>query len=140
MVIPSGGWREWSRTVDGARNTAAARLFRTESGAPEVPTLKAGRQAVAADDAQQTGGWVADFHQSGTTRMSASAADRVVDKDMAVHSVQNVYVASSSTFVTSEQSNFTFMIVDHPALKKGRNSGVRCPLDLRRPLTPARLT
>lgn len=51
------------------------------------------------------------FHQAGTTRMSASPAKGVVDQDLAVHGVPNVYVASSSTFVTSGQANSTFMIV-----------------------------
>jgi choline dehydrogenase-like flavoprotein len=51
------------------------------------------------------------FHQAGTTRMSASPADGVVDADLAVHGVPNVYVASSSSFVTSGQANSTFMIV-----------------------------
>ena len=50
------------------------------------------------------------FHQAGTTRMSAPA-DGVVDQNLAVHGVPNVYVASSSTFVTSGQANSTFMIV-----------------------------
>ena len=51
------------------------------------------------------------FHQAGTTRMSASPADGVVDQNLAVHGVSNVYVASSSTFVTAGQANSTFMIV-----------------------------
>ena len=51
------------------------------------------------------------FHQAGTTRMSASPADGVVDRDLAVHGVPNVYVASSSVFVSSGQANSTFMIV-----------------------------
>ena len=51
------------------------------------------------------------FHQAGTTRMSRSPADGVVDQNLAVHSVPNVYVASSSTFVTSGEANSTFMIV-----------------------------
>jgi choline dehydrogenase-like flavoprotein len=51
------------------------------------------------------------FHQIGTTRMSASPSDGVVDQNLAVHGVPNVYVASSSTFVTSGQANSTFMIV-----------------------------
>lgn len=51
------------------------------------------------------------FHQSGTTRMSALPADGVVDENLAVHGTPNVYVASSSTFVTSGQANSTFMIV-----------------------------
>jgi choline dehydrogenase-like flavoprotein len=51
------------------------------------------------------------FHQAGTTRMAASPADGVVDENLAVHGVPNVYVASSSSFVTSGQANSTFMIV-----------------------------
>jgi hypothetical protein len=51
------------------------------------------------------------FHQSGTTRMAASPADGVVDQDLAVHGAPNVYVASSSTFVSAGQANSTFMIV-----------------------------
>jgi choline dehydrogenase-like flavoprotein len=51
------------------------------------------------------------FHQIGTTRMSASPSDGVVDQNLAVHGVPNVYLASSSTFVTSGQANSTFMVL-----------------------------
>jgi choline dehydrogenase-like flavoprotein len=51
------------------------------------------------------------FHQSGTTRMSASPSAGVVDENLAVHGVPNVYVASSSAFVTSGQANSTFMVI-----------------------------
>jgi choline dehydrogenase-like flavoprotein len=51
------------------------------------------------------------FHQIGTTRMSAKPSDGVVDANLAIHGMSNVYVASSSTFVTSGQANSTFMIV-----------------------------
>lgn len=51
------------------------------------------------------------FHQIGTTRMSAHPVDGVVDRHLAVHGVPNVFVASSSSFVTSGQANSTFMIV-----------------------------
>ena len=51
------------------------------------------------------------FHQIGTTRMAARPADGVVDRDLAVHGLSNLFVASSSTFVTSSQANSTFMIV-----------------------------
>jgi choline dehydrogenase-like flavoprotein len=61
-----------------------------------------------------------------------------VDQNLAVHGAPNVYVASSSTFVTSGQANSTFMIVafavrlaDHlrwalrtPALDHIREPGV----------------
>lgn len=51
------------------------------------------------------------FHQTGTTRMSASPSDGVVDENLAVHGVPNVYLASGSVFVTSGQANSTFMVV-----------------------------
>ncbi len=43
-------------------------------------------------------------HQLGTTRMAARAEDGVVDEHLAVHGVCNLYVASSSAFLTSSQS------------------------------------
>jgi choline dehydrogenase-like flavoprotein len=51
------------------------------------------------------------YHQAGTTRMSARPQDGVVDRDLAVHGFDDLYIASSSTFVTSGQANSTFMIV-----------------------------
>lgn len=51
------------------------------------------------------------YHQAGTTRMSARPQDGVVDGELAVHGFGDLYVASSSTFVTSGQANSTFMII-----------------------------
>ncbi len=51
------------------------------------------------------------YHQAGTTRMSTSPRDGVVDRNVAIHGFNDLYVASSSTFVTSGQANSTFMIV-----------------------------
>jgi choline dehydrogenase-like flavoprotein len=51
------------------------------------------------------------FHQIGTTRMAERPDDGVVDRDLAVHGLANLFVVSSSTFVTSGQANSTFMIV-----------------------------
>jgi hypothetical protein len=51
------------------------------------------------------------FHQVGTTRMSETPEDGVVDPDLAVHGVANLHVVSSSVFVTSGQANSTFMVV-----------------------------
>jgi choline dehydrogenase-like flavoprotein len=62
------------------------------------------RQAVD----QRLGG---GFHQMGTTRMAGASSAGVVDQDLAVHGVPNLYVASSSVFVTSGQANSTFMVV-----------------------------
>lgn len=51
------------------------------------------------------------FHQVGTTRMSEHPSEGVVDKNCNVHGFDDLFVASSSTFVTSGQANSTFMIV-----------------------------
>jgi choline dehydrogenase-like flavoprotein len=51
------------------------------------------------------------FHQAGTTRMSAHPDDGVVDSDLRVHGIRNLYVASGSVLPTSSQANTTFMIV-----------------------------
>jgi choline dehydrogenase-like flavoprotein len=51
------------------------------------------------------------YHQAGTTRMSAHAADGVVDARLAVHGFDDLFVASSSVFATSGQANSTFMII-----------------------------
>ena len=51
------------------------------------------------------------YHQAGTTRMSARPEDGVVDRNLAVHNVGNLHVASSSAFVTSSHANSTMMII-----------------------------
>jgi hypothetical protein len=51
------------------------------------------------------------FHQIGTTRMSAFASDGVVDSNCSIHGFKDLFISSSSTFVTSGQANSTFMII-----------------------------
>jgi choline dehydrogenase-like flavoprotein len=50
-------------------------------------------------------------HHMGTTRMSASPADGVVNTDCRVHGLDNTYIASSSVFTTSGHANPTITIV-----------------------------
>ncbi len=50
------------------------------------------------------------FHQVGTTRMSRNPEDGVVGPSLNVHGFDDLFVASSSVFVTSGQANSTFMI------------------------------
>jgi hypothetical protein len=50
-------------------------------------------------------------HQLGTTRMTSKAENGVVNEHLAVHGVPNLFVASSSVFLTSSQANPTFMIM-----------------------------
>jgi hypothetical protein len=51
------------------------------------------------------------YAQIGITRMSARPEDGVLDRNLAVHGFDDLFVASSSAFVTSGQANPTFMIV-----------------------------
>jgi choline dehydrogenase-like flavoprotein len=51
------------------------------------------------------------FHQVGTTRMGDDAATSVVDSDLKVHGIDNLFVASSSVFPTSGQANSTLLAV-----------------------------
>lgn len=51
------------------------------------------------------------FHQVGTTRMSEHPSSGVVGTNCNIHGIENLFVASSSIFVTSGQANSTFMIV-----------------------------
>ncbi|MFC5863705.1 GMC oxidoreductase [Acidicapsa dinghuensis] len=51
------------------------------------------------------------FHQVGSTRMGTDPAQSVVDPDLKVHGVDNLYVASSSVFPTSGQANSTLLAV-----------------------------
>jgi choline dehydrogenase-like flavoprotein len=51
------------------------------------------------------------YHQAGTTRMSSHAEDGVVDRNLAVHGFDDLFVASSSVFPTSSQANSTFTLI-----------------------------
>jgi choline dehydrogenase-like flavoprotein len=50
-------------------------------------------------------------HHMGGTRMSEAAADGVVDPQLRVHGTENLYVLSSSVYVTSGTANPTLTIV-----------------------------
>jgi choline dehydrogenase-like flavoprotein len=50
-------------------------------------------------------------HHMGTTRMSASPRDGVVDQNARLHNVENVYVAGSSIFPTGGHANPTLTLL-----------------------------
>ncbi len=57
--------------------------------------------------------WTVNGHHIGTTRMSASTApeEGVVDQNLKIHGVDNLYVAGSSVFASAGISNPTMTII-----------------------------
>ncbi len=59
--------------------------------------------------------WAHNFrdvaHHMGTTRMSDSPSQGVVDRDCKIHDIENLYIAGSSVFPTSGHVNPTLTIV-----------------------------
>lgn len=51
------------------------------------------------------------YHQVGTTRMGDDPRTSIVNSDLRVHGVENLFVASSSVFPTTGQANSTFLAV-----------------------------
>lgn len=62
---------------------------------------------------QQPNSWQVNGHHLGTTRMSASTepSEGVVDQNLKVHGIDNMFVAGSSVFPTAGVSNPTTTIV-----------------------------
>ncbi len=78
----------------------------------------------------------AGYHQTGTTRISASPDDGVVDPHLRVHGVSNLSISSMSVFPTSSQANPTLTgvalavrLAEHldNALVRERHPGVGTP-------------
>ena len=51
------------------------------------------------------------FHHIGGTRMGINKFDSVVNKDLKIHGINNLYISGSSSFVTTGYANPTFTIV-----------------------------
>ena len=51
------------------------------------------------------------FHHLGGTRMGIDKFDSVVNKDLKVHGINNLYVSGSSNFATGGYTNPTFTII-----------------------------
>jgi len=89
------------RSMVAVHEALAAELARTGVGRLESPL---GMQSPWPIDQDAS-------HHMGTTRMGSDARTSVVDADLKVHSVENVYMAGSSVFPSSGCANPTFTIV-----------------------------
>jgi choline dehydrogenase-like flavoprotein len=54
---------------------------------------------------------IGGFHHMGTTRMSTSARDGVVDANCTVHGYHNLHIAGSSVFTTGGWANPTLTLL-----------------------------
>jgi choline dehydrogenase-like flavoprotein len=63
------------------------------------------------DDSNWRSQFIDRAHPSGTTRMSDSPKQGVVDRNCKVHEVAGLYIAGSSVFPTTSHANPTLMIV-----------------------------
>ena len=91
-------WRTYERTAQ-AFGRAFERIGAGRMTAPVPPNSR--------DDAAV----LRSNHHLGTTRMSESAADGVVDADCRVHDCGNLYIAGGSTFPTVSWANPTFTLI-----------------------------
>ncbi len=99
-------WRVAPADFESAR--ATYRLIRDELARTGTGSLDYDEAALedALLDSAAYGG-----HHSGTTRMSDSPRDGVVDRDCRVHGVAGLYVASASVTPTSSQANPTLTAI-----------------------------
>lgn len=94
---------------------SAANLHLSESER-DLKTIEFGKQKVreilaklkATDVNESAGGWA--HHHMGTCRMGDNPRTSVVDRDLRVHGLRNLFVAGSSAFVTCGVSNPTLTI------------------------------
>ncbi len=92
------------RTAREAARLAADMLLRHEIGRARIV------EWLLAEDLEW-GPMTGCFHHMGTTRMSESPSEGVVDRDCRVHGIDNLYVAGSSVFPTAGFMNPTLTIV-----------------------------
>lgn len=78
--------------------------------APTLSTVLGARIAPLIRPGELPSLWTGDHH-IGTTRMSHRPKDGVVDPDLRVHGVRNLFVAGSSVFPTAGSANPTLTIV-----------------------------
>ncbi len=93
------------RTFDTVAKTTAAEFSRLRLGTVRLKQWMDG----------STAAWMANvsdaYHHIGATRMSHHPKDGVVDPNLRVHSLDNLYICSSSVFPTSGYANPTLTIV-----------------------------
>jgi choline dehydrogenase-like flavoprotein len=79
--------------------------------AEEFETMGCGGELVGPPEELAKAEWIDAYHYLGTTRMGIDPEHSVVNPDLRVHTVENLYVAGGSVFPTSGCANPTMTIV-----------------------------
>ena len=89
----------------------AHRLIQRQFAASKTGELIYEEAALQADVKHEIDEFNSSAHQLGTTRMSASPEEGVVDAQCRVHKVENLFIAGGSVFPTSSHANPTLTVV-----------------------------
>lgn len=97
--------------IDWRTNDVDKHTVRTGVNILREAFQKSGCAELTVDEGKIDNYWPVGGHHIGTTRMTESVKDGVVDKNCRVHGIGNLYIASSSVFPTSSHANPTLTIV-----------------------------
>ena len=97
--------------IDWQLSDLDQRTYEVTASLFKASVAKLGGEAWAADWAEVKGQMTVNGHHIGTTRMSSGPEDGVVDANLKVHGIDNLYVAGASVFRTPGISNPTFTII-----------------------------
>lgn len=87
------------------------RLIQKQFAATQTGELTYDESALREDVEHEIKDFNSSAHQIGTTRMSASPAEGVVNANCQVHGVDNLFIAGSSIFPTSGHANPTLTLL-----------------------------
>lgn len=102
---------QFEAKIDWQLSDLDQRTYEVTASLFKAAVAKLGGQAWAEDWADVKAQMTVNGHHIGTTRMSSEPKDGVVDANLKVHSIDNLYVAGSSVFRTPGISNPTFTII-----------------------------
>lgn len=111
LGVPRSEVRVAFTEIDVRTAIATHTLIRRQLNSSATGDLIYDRNVLHSDIIARLRNFDSAAHHIGTTRMSASARDGVVDTNCRVHGTENLFVAGASVFPTSGHANPTFMIV-----------------------------
>jgi choline dehydrogenase-like flavoprotein len=79
--------------------------------ATDLETMGYGGELIGTCEEIAKAEWIDSYHYLGTTRMGTDPEHSVVNRDLRVHTVDNLYIAGGSVFPTSGCANPTMTIV-----------------------------